>query len=73
MIRMELSNRISGWRRAKGLSQREVAEAVEVGVPAVSMWESGKTSPTQQNLERLVAFYGLTMAEFYGRVPREAA
>lgn len=69
---MELPIRIAAWRRAKGLTQADLAAAAKVTVSAVSYWESGTTSPSHERLEAVVDRLGLTMAEFYGRMPAAA-
>ncbi len=71
---MDLASRIASWRKLKGLSQRELAEAVGVSAAAVYQWEGtgeSQTSPSQANLEALVEALGLTMARFYGKLPKE--
>lgn len=66
MVRMDLSIRMAAWRHAKGLSQAPVAKAVGVVTSAVSMWETGATRPTTDNLERYVQDgLGETMQRFY--------
>ena len=70
---MVLSIRIVSWRKAKGLTQGDIAKACGVGVPAVSQWESGKAEPTHDHLVAAVARMGLTMPRFYGRVPKARA
>lgn len=65
--------RIATWRKAKGLTQGALAEAVGVTTSAVSLWESDSTSPSQVNLEKIVEALGLTMARFYGRLPKRQA
>jgi transcriptional regulator with XRE-family HTH domain len=70
---MELPIRIASWRKARRLSQAEFAAAVGVTVSAVSLWESGKASPSLKRLKVIVDRLGLTMARFYGRVPRARA
>lgn len=70
---MDLGERIAAWRRVKGLSREDVANGVGVTVAAVYQWEgSGRshTTPSHDNLEKLVEFMKLTMAEFFGRVPK---
>lgn len=39
-------------RKRRGLVQRNIAEALGIEVAAVGMWESGKNSPTFDNLRR---------------------
>lgn len=70
---MELPIRIATWRRAKGLTQADLAQAADVTVSAVSLWESGKTSPSHERLAAIVERMGLTMSGFYGAVPKVAA
>jgi len=70
---MELGERIAGWRKAKGLTQRELAAKIGVSTAAVYQWEGtgeSKTAPSVANLERLVSTLGITMERFYGRVPK---
>jgi transcriptional regulator with XRE-family HTH domain len=40
-------------RKAKGLTQADVAEALGITVQAISQWETGKTDPTRFNLMAL--------------------
>lgn len=73
---MDLSERIAAWRKAKGMSQRDLAKAVGVSVAAVYQWEGtgeSKTSPSQVHLELVVEALGLTMERFYGRTPKARA
>lgn len=56
-------------RRMRGLSQRDVARLSGVGVKTISSFETGDRigSLKLAQLERLLAAYGLTAAEFFGR------
>ncbi len=71
---MELGDRIAAWLRIRGMTQKALAKAVGVTPGAVTAWIKGDPSdrshPTQKNLERIVATFGLTMAEFYGAMPK---
>jgi transcriptional regulator with XRE-family HTH domain len=66
---MELGDRISAWRRARGLTQLDLAKAADVTVSAVCMWEGGKASPLQKHLSVIVELFDVTMEEFYGGPP----
>jgi len=66
---MDLGARIAGWRKSKGLSERELAEKIGVTAPAVYQWEDGKTIPSTKNLMAIAELMGVTMERFYGRVP----
>jgi transcriptional regulator with XRE-family HTH domain len=70
---MGIGIRIATWRRARGLTQADLAVAAGVTVSAVSYWEAGKSTPSHAHLEAIVARLGLTMAQFYGRLPKQAA
>ena len=50
-------------RKKAGLSQDEVAKALGVSGPAVSMWETGKTVPRTPMLKKLANLYGCTTDE----------
>jgi transcriptional regulator with XRE-family HTH domain len=56
-------------RRMRGLSQRDVSRLSGVGVKTISSFETGDRigSLKLAQLERLLAAYGLTAAEFFGR------
>lgn len=47
------TDRIKQLRKQKGLTQKEMAEAVGVGVSTVAMWESGKRTPNFKLLNDL--------------------
>ena len=50
---MSLGERITQLRKDSGLSQYELASALEVSRQAVSKWETDQTSPDAANLIRL--------------------
>ena len=54
---MNLADRIQSLRKAKGISQEELAEHVGVSRQAVSKWESGQSTP---DLEKII-----TMSDFF--------
>ena len=54
---MNISDRIQSLRKAKGITQEQLADAVGVSRQAVSKWEAEQSVP---DLERVVA-----MAEFF--------
>jgi transcriptional regulator with XRE-family HTH domain len=69
---MDLGSRIARWRVAKGLSRLELAQAVGVSAAAVYQWEGAaakRTSPLVSHLDKIVEVLGVSMVEFYGRVP----
>ena len=54
---MNLSDRIQNLRKAKGLSQEELAEALDVSRQAVSKWESGQSSPDLDKIVQLSEYF----------------
>lgn len=67
---MNLPARIQSWRRARAKTQRDVADKVGVTVGAVSLWESGQSSPTVAHLEALIKYLAGTHTKFYGDIPK---
>lgn len=59
--KMNNENNLAQARRQKGLSQEEVAEALDVSRQAVSRWETGAAAPTTDNLIRLSQLYGVSL------------
>lgn len=57
-----LSDRIRDGRRAKGLTQSDVANRLNVSVQAVSQWESGRTAPSADKLVALSEVIGLDLS-----------
>ena len=59
--------RLKECREIRGLSQKEVAATLKVSAPSVSNWESEKTRPTHDNLEKLADLYGVSVDYLLGR------
>lgn len=59
-------NRIREVRKAKKLSQTELAEMLHVHQTAVSQWENGKTEPDMDNLCRIADIFGVTVDYLLG-------
>ena len=60
---MELNEKIISFRKKKGLSQQEVAEALDVSRQAVSRWEVGTSIPSMENLLALSKLFGISIGE----------
>jgi transcriptional regulator with XRE-family HTH domain len=54
-----LGEEIARWRRARGLSQAQLADALGVTRTNVSGWENGRTRPTRRHLDALVDVLGV--------------
>lgn len=60
---MELNEKLSQLRKKKGLTQLELAEALNVSRQAVSRWEVGTAVPTLDNLVNLSEVYAVPLDE----------
>ena len=60
---MELHETIYRLRTARGLSQLELAEALEVSRQSISKWETGAAVPELDKLVRLSDVFGITLDE----------
>ena len=71
---MDLSKRIASWRQFRGLSREQLASSVGVSVAAVYQWEGSsaksKTLPSTTNLAKIADAFDVSLAEFFGRVPK---
>ncbi len=52
---------IAEQRKAKGLTQKQLAEELNVTDKAVSKWETGRSYPDVETLERLSGFFEVTV------------
>ena len=55
-----MHNRIKESRKAAGMSQKYVSMTLGIAGPSVSNWESGKTKPTNDNIVKLAALFGVS-------------
>ena len=56
---MEISDLIRAKRKERGLSQRALADLLQVNNSAVAQWELGTTLPTNANMTALRALLGI--------------
>jgi HTH-type transcriptional regulator, competence development regulator len=73
---MDLVLKLRELRRLRGLTQKDVARLSGVGQKTISSFETGEriASLKLAQLERILAVYGMTEAEFFGgRIEREIA
>ena len=54
-------------RKAKGLSQDQLAKMIGVTQGAVAQWENGLTHPSFEVLPKLAAALGVTVDELIGK------
>lgn len=70
---MDINVRLTRWREHKGITKSALAAAAETTPQAVDRIESGDSMPSLHMLERLVHAMNLTMAQFYGPLPKARA
>ena len=58
-----LGNLIRQKRQARGLSQEQLAQQLEVSRQAVAKWESGKSRPRAELLPKLAKLFGCSIEE----------
>ncbi|MCD7840150.1 MAG: helix-turn-helix domain-containing protein, partial [Erysipelotrichaceae bacterium] len=57
---MNLADRIQALRKAKGISQEELADKIGVSRQAVSKWESEQSSPDMEKIILLSDYFDTT-------------
>lgn len=62
--------RLTRWREHREMTKSALAAAAETTPQAVDRIEAGDSQPSLHMLERLVDAMNLTMAEFYGSLPK---
>ena len=60
---MEFSKKLQELRKAKNLTQDELAQALYVSRTAVSKWESGRGYPNIDSLKAIAAFFSVSIDE----------
>lgn len=58
---MEFSEKLQELRKAKGLTQEELAEALYVSRTAVSKWESGRGYPSIDSLKEISRYFSVSI------------
>ena len=61
---------IRDQRKARNLTQQDLAQAANVTVQAVSKWEIGQSLPDVALLPDIADFLGLTLDALFGRAAR---
>ena len=63
----ELGQRLRNARREAGLTQRVVADQLEVTTQTIRNWEDGRHEPAHRVKQRLADLYGTTVPEIMGQ------
>ena len=65
--RENMEQRLIALRKEKGLTQAQLAEAINICRQSISDWERGVTKPTQDNLLLLSELYGVSVDYLLGK------
>lgn len=68
----KLAERLKELRKAKGLTQRDMARQFRLTDVGYGGWERGDTEPSIDNLMSLCAFFGCTSDSLIGLAPPKA-
>ena len=62
---MKPGERITYWRKRRGVTKTWLAAVVGVCAATITRFENGETQPTAYQIEQIAAVFNLSMAEFY--------
>ena len=65
----KLAERLKELRKAKGLTQRDIAQQFRLTDVGYGGWERGDTEPSIDNVIRLCQFFGCTADSLIGLAP----
>lgn len=66
---MEFKDKLKQLRSEKGISQQALADAIHISRSAVAKWENGLGFPSQDSLEQLISYFGVTNEYFQTEEP----
>lgn len=65
------AKRLKELREQRGISQKQLAEHLQVAQGAVGNWESGVRRPTVKRLQQLAEFFGVSVDELLDTAPKK--
>ena len=71
MTEVNLSQKLTELRKAKGATQEEVAEALQISNKTISKWENGTSAPDLQMLVELSHYYNVSTDTLLGLENKE--
>lgn len=60
---MNFPEKLKELRKAKGITQEELAKAIFVSRTLITKYESGAVYPTKENLEKLALYFGVNISD----------
>lgn len=70
-MEQKLKIEIKELRKRQGMTQKELAEKMQVSFQAVSKWENGVNMPDITHIPRLIDIFGVSADELLGLQPRK--
>ena len=67
---MTVGERVKKARKARGMTQRQLADACGVFVNTISYWETGRFEPTWYTMVRVAEVLNVSLDWFAGRMKR---
>jgi transcriptional regulator with XRE-family HTH domain len=65
----QMSQRLQELRRARGMTQTELAAAADVSIDSLRKWETGKRTPMLDAAAKLAVALGVTVGVLAGSEP----
>lgn len=62
---MDIGNKIRKLRRARGLTQEELATSINISFQAISKWENNISLPDITMIPILASFFGISIDELF--------
>jgi transcriptional regulator with XRE-family HTH domain len=57
---LALAEKIKKIRKEKGMSQAELAKKIGINIRMISLYESGKSTPSMETIQKLASLFGVT-------------
>ena len=73
MMSLTIGEKIAALRKAKNITQTQLAEYLFLVPQTISKWEVGNGTPDVTLLPRIADFFGVSMDELFGRSPMDRA
>ncbi|MCD8898666.1 helix-turn-helix domain-containing protein [Mammaliicoccus sciuri] len=58
---MRLDERLKSLRKGEGITQKELAEAINVSIQSINKWENAKGLPDAVNLLNIACYYKVSL------------
>ena len=66
--RQKFADNLRLWRTSQGMSQKELADKINVSFQTISHWETGYAIPSIEEIVALADFFDTSLDELIGRI-----